>query len=276
MVNSVAIGQITSPSNPKVKALRGLERKKMRVETGLFLAEGPRLVRRGIEQGWRLDTLAVAEASLGRADIAGLAADAADLGASVFSAPGRIMEKLARKDNPNAVVAAFAQRMADLPALDPGGEGRIVALYEVRDPGNLGTVLRSADCAGVGGVVLVGQCCDAFSLEAVRASMGSIFDVPLAAASLEAFAAWGAGAQRRLVGASMNGQSAPEATDLSGPVTLLMGNEQAGLPTQVEAACEVLVRIPMRGGADSLNLAQAATLITYEAWRQAGYPGARP
>ncbi len=276
LVSSVAIGQISSPANPRVKALRALERKKARAETGLFLAEGPRLVQQGLDRGWHLDTLAVAEASLDLPHIVALVEKARRSGAGVFSAPERVMAKMARKDNPNAVLGAFSQRLATLDTLSDGPADLWIALYQVRDPGNLGTILRTADCAGVGGVVLVDTCCDPFSLEAVRASMGSVFDVPVATATVGTLLEWRSAQGAILVAASMNGTVRHDETPLSGRTLLLMGNEQAGLPADLEAACDVLARIPMRGGADSLNLAQATAILTYEAWRQAGYSGAAP
>ncbi|MEL6955475.1 MAG: RNA methyltransferase [Pseudomonadota bacterium] len=274
MVRTVAIEQISSPANPRVKTLRALERKKTRLETGLFIAEGPRLVQQGLDRGWHLDTLAVAEASLTLPHIDELVRAAISAGAFVFSAPERVMSKIARKDNPNAVVGAFAQQTIGLEDLAFSSQSALIALYEVRDPGNLGTILRTADCAGIAGVILVGTCCDRFSIEAVRASMGSIFDVPVAAADFDAFDTWRRAQGRRCIAASMNGTVRHDEADLAGGTILLMGNEQSGLPHTVETACDVLVRIPMRGGADSLNLAQATAILTYEAWRQAGFDGA--
>ncbi|MEM9740965.1 MAG: RNA methyltransferase, partial [Pseudomonadota bacterium] len=276
LVTSVAIEQITSPSNPRVKALRALERKKNRAETGLFLAEGPRLVQQGLERGWHLKTLAVAQDSLNRPHIIDLVSAARLANAHVFSVPDRIMSKIARKENPNAVVGAFTQQFSALDDLISDGNGIWIALYQVRDPGNLGTIVRTADCAGVSGVILVETCCDPFSLEAVRASMGSLFDIRLAQSSTEALFRWQQTQKVAFVGASMNGTIRHDAAPFGERVVLFMGNEQSGLPNDVEAQCDALIRIPMRGGADSLNLAQATAILTYEAWRQKGYDGAAP
>jgi TrmH family RNA methyltransferase len=149
-----------------------------------------------------------------------------------------------------------------------------VALYEVRDPGNLGTVIRTADAAGVNGVILVGQTCDPFSVEAVRATMGSLFAMPVAAAKFAELNAWRAKAGARMVAASMRGSRAHDKADYGQRSVVLMGNEQAGLPVEVENECDELVRIPMMGAADSLNLASAASVMIYEVWRSRGYAGA--
>lgn len=264
---------LTSPSNPLIKALKGLERKKERAESGLFLAEGARIVGEGLARGWTAETVVIAADMAERPQIAALAHEAERGGARVVLAPERLMSKITQKDNAQSVVAAFRQRHlapADLPA-PKAGAPLYVALYEVRDPGNLGTILRTADCAGVSGVILVGTCCDPYSFEAVRASMGSLFDMPFANTTFEAFDAWRRARGLVVSAASVNGTVRHDAAPLQRPSVILMGNEQAGLPSAVEATCDQLCLIPMRGGADSLNLAQATAIMVYEAWRQRGY-----
>ena len=262
---------ITSFSNPLVKRLRSLDRKKGRSETGLFLAEGVRLISQGLSSGWQAETVMVSNSVLDRPHVMSLLESAAEMGAKVIEVPDRILQKVARKDNPQSLIAAFRQKNIPLDQIQTDPSGIWLGLYCIRDPGNLGTILRTADCAGVAGVILVEGCCDPYSVEAVRASMGSIFDVPFASASFDEFAAWRNTAGLHMVAASVNG-TARHDKDIYGDRTLiLMGNEQAGLPENVEATCDALALIPMRGGADSLNLAQATAIMTYEAWRQKGF-----
>ena len=266
-----SLDQITSASNPLIKRLRGLERKKNRNETGLFLAEGARLIEQAMTQGWEIDTLIVSNSGITRDHIQALCTTAATSGARVVQVPDRLAGSIARKDNPQAVVAAIRQRDLALSDLDASHPGLWIGLYECRDPGNLGTILRTADCAGAAGVVLIEQCCDPYSVEAVRASMGSLFDVRLAKADFSAFNSWRQAAGLGMVAASVNGQTRHDSVDFIQPSLILMGNEQAGLPADVEAACDTLCLIPMRGGADSLNLAQATAIMLYEGWRQRGF-----
>lgn len=262
---------ISSPGNPLVKMLRSLERKKGRAETGLFLAEGARLVEQGLSAGWTLNALAVSASSAERPFVRELVNRAARAGARTVEVTDRLAGQIARKDNPQAVIGAFEQRAPALSALNLPDHSLWIALYEVRDPGNLGTILRTADCAGISGVLLVGQCCDPYSVEGVRASMGSIFDIPFARCSFDEFEAWRGAHGLSSFAASVNGTVSHVAADMTGPSVILMGNEQAGLPPAVEAKCDTLCLIPMRGGADSLNLAQATAIMTYEAWRQRGF-----
>lgn len=262
---------ITSPTNPLIKSLRALDRKKARSESGLFLAEGARLVEQGLSRGWTADTVLVSQPARERDYVSAILERAAATGARIVEAPERLISKITQKDNPQTVIAAFQQKHRALDDLAVKGTGLWIALHEVRDPGNLGTILRTADCAGASGVILLDTCCDPYSVETVRASMGSVFDTPFANAAFTDFNTWRRQQTARMVAASVNGTARHDQIDMTGPVTLLMGNEQAGLPDAVEAACDDLALIPMRGGADSLNLAQASAIMTYEAWRQRGF-----
>ena len=266
-----SIETISSTSNSLVKTLKSLERKKGRTETNLFLAEGARLIAQGLENGWELSALLVADTMADRPHLQDLIQAANESGARTVLARERVMSQITRKDNAQSVIASFRQRRLDLEDLPAPNRNLYLALYEVRDPGNLGTILRTADCAAVDSVILVETCCDPYSFESVRASMGSIFDIPLAQASFADFDAWRRQSGLSMVAASVNGTKRHDAVDWIRPSVILMGNEQSGLPDDVEATCDTLALIPMRGGADSLNLAQATAILTYEAWRQRGF-----
>lgn len=265
---------ITSTANDTVKLLRSLDRKKERVETGLFLAEGARHAEEALANGWRPAYAFASQAALERPQTRDLLLRMKSAGARVLTGSEKILVTLSRKDNPQAVISAFHQRTTSLADLPVSGPRRWLALYEIRDPGNLGTVIRTADAAGCDGVILIDQTCDPFSVEAVRASMGSLFAVPFATTSFEEFNAWRLGAGARMIAASMRGTHAHDKANFGERSVILMGNEQSGLPPELESACDELVRIPMMGKADSLNLAIAASVMTYEAWRAAGYKGA--
>ena len=174
-----------------------------------------------------------------------------------------ILEKISRRDNPQTVIAVFPQVFGDLDQLKPEAASCWVALQAVRDPGNLGTIIRTADAAGCGGVILVGDCCDPYSVEAVRATMGSIFAVPLFKASEAEFLAWRRDWPGSVVGTLLSATTGYREADYRRPTLILMGNEQAGLPPELAAVCDVNVKIPMRGRADSLNLSVATGVMIY-------------
>ena len=268
---NVNFDHITSASNPLIKQLRSLERKKGRNETGLFLAEGARLIEQALAKDWQIETLVISNAGAERDYVQTLVKRAKAQGARLVQVPDRLAGSIARKDNPQAVIAAIKQRDLDLTDVAADDSGLWIGLYECRDPGNLGTILRTADCAGAAGVILIENCCDPYSVEAVRASMGSLFDVQLARAPFATFNAWRKSAQLNMVAASVNGDTTHTGVDFATPNLILMGNEQAGLPSEIEAECDTLCLIPMRGGADSLNLAQATAIMLYEGWRQRGF-----
>ncbi len=257
--------KITSLANPLVKDIRALQQKKHRDATGLFIAEGQKLVRDALDGGWRVEMLAYAAASAHEAGIGAIAAEAKTAGGTVLEVSAPVLEKITRRENPQNVVGIFKQHFA--PEASIGREGVWVALDRVRDPGNLGTILRTADAAGIAGVALVGATCDPFGLEAVRATMGSIFHVPLARTSEDGLAAAAKRHGARLVGTHLSGTIGYREANYRQPLILLMGNEQQGLTEALAAACDALVRIPMRGKADSLNLAVSTGLMIYEALR---------
>lgn len=263
---------IVSPSNPTIKAFKALHLKKERAETGLFLAEGQRLVQEAAAAGVWPEMLLYAPDGAARSTLAGFIREAQAQGVRTIETTRAILTAVSKRDNPQTVVAAYRQRLAPLEALLPARF--VIALQQVRDPGNLGTILRTADAVGADGVALLDTTCDPFSVEAVRASMGSLFAVKLARAGFEAFNAWRRAAGAQMVGLSLQGAIGPEAYDAAKPTVLLMGNEQSGLLAEHEAACDALVRLPMRGKADSLNLAVATAVTAYDLWRRRGYEGA--
>jgi RNA methyltransferase, TrmH family len=264
--------QITSPSNPLIKTLKSLHAKKGRAETGLFLAEGARLAVEAADMGALPEILVYAPSALARDQVRALVANAEAQRVRVIETSESVLAQISKRDNPQTVIGAYKQTFAALEDLQ--GE-TIVALEGVRDPGNLGTILRTADSTGAGGVVLLGESCDPFSVEAVRASMGSIFAIKLARASFGDLMRYKEKRGAQMLGASLKGAALEAAHAAPARAIVLMGNEQSGLPPDMEAACDLLVRLPMRGRADSLNLAVATAVMVYDLWRRRGYDGAR-
>lgn len=255
---------ITSATNARVKRLRALREKKYRRAEGLFLAEGLRLGIEALEAGWEPQAVAYAA---DRADHPLVRRLVRACRGELLPTTPAVLSTLSGKDNPQALVAAFPIPRRTLAELAPGP--RLLAADRLRDPGNLGTLLRAADGAGGTGLILLGDCADPFSPEAVRASMGAIFTVPVVHASLEDLLAW-----KRQHGATLTGAALqPAARDYralpyGNPALLLLGNEAEGLSAPLLEVCDQLARIPMLGRADSLNVAIAGALLLYETLRQ--------
>ena len=255
--------QITSLTNATVKAVRALHLRKEREESGLFLAEGLKLVGEAFDLGRIPSILLYGPEAAALPLLQRIARATSAAGGDVIEVNREILEKVSRRDNPQTVIAVFPQVFSDLNALEPQAANCWVALQAVRDPGNLGTIVRTADAAGCGGVILVGDCCDPYSVEAVRATMGSIFATPLFKASVADFIAWRARWPGSVAGTLLSAEVGYREADYRRPTLILMGNEQAGLPPELAAICDVNVKIPMRGRADSLNLSVATGIMIY-------------
>ena len=259
---------ITSTANAEVKRLRSLHERKFRRQTGWFLAEGMRICTEAVALGWRLHRLAYLASRADDGQIQALLEALARDGGRRLPVTESLLGRVSRKDNPQMVLGAFEQRWLYTEAITPERDRPWIALDRVRDPGNLGTIMRTADATGARGVILIGDCTDPYSVEAVRASMGAVFNVELAQMSEAAFLEFAAGWPGRIVGTALPASEDYRLADYGGPLMLLMGNEQAGLTAPLMSACAQLVRMPMCGRSDSLNLAVATGLVLYEELRR--------
>jgi RNA methyltransferase, TrmH family len=256
---------ITGFSNPTVKALRALREKKHRKAAGRFLAEGLRLLTDARESGVLPEMLVMATGREAHPLLAALEADVLAAGGEVVEMDEEILAKVTGKDNPQAVCGVFAEFDTSLAALDRSAAKIWLVAQALRDPGNLGTMLRTGDAVGAGGLILLDDCADPFSVQAVRASMGAIFTQRIARASWSEFIAWLRAGEGQLVAASLRDATDYRSAPYRAPCFLLVGNESQGLPQALEDACDLRVTIPMRGRADSLNAAIAGAVLAYEA-----------
>ena len=276
------VHEITSTANPIIKDMRRLAQKRHREETGLFLCEGLKLARDALAAGWPIATLIYAKESKGDEAVSRLAARVVASGGDVLEVSRRVLTTVLRRDNPAGVAAVVRRRLVALGDVRATGEDVWVALDRVRDPGNLGTVLRTADAVGASGVILIGDTVDPFGLEAVRATMGSLFALPLVRASEEEFLGWRPSWTGQVVGTHLEGATDYRTIRYAGaPQLIIMGNEQRGLSDALAAACDALALIPQAprraaaegtvgaGGADSLNLAVATGVMLFEVRRHA-------
>jgi len=244
---------ISSPSNPTVKRLKSLSAKKYRDEEGLFIVEGLRHVKDALAGGFELDTLAYA-AHASR-DVASLKARES------LEMTEDLLSRITGRDNAQAVVGAFKPKIEKPENIK---SGLWVGLEGIRDPGNLGTIIRTADAVKAEGIILIGECCDPWSYEAVRGSMGSFARVKIAVTPLGAFTAWRKGWSGKVTGTHLRTQTDYRAAKYDLPHILLMGSEATGLSEEAVKACDTLVKIPMAGGAESLNLAVSTGIMLYE------------
>lgn len=248
----------------KIQRLRRLlARPGFRHSEGAFVLEGETLVSEALDAGVRLEGLFVAPtepepAVVRRAAAAGLRIH--------LLAPG-VLERVAGTVTPQPVMAIAPT--CDVALEDVSGAPLVVVCVDVRDPGNAGTVLRSAEASGAGAVVFCSGSVDVFNPKTVRSSAGSLFHVPVVSGGdpvdvLECLQAWGF----RRLGTVARGGEAYDAVDLTAQVAVVLGNEAVGLPAALDAHLDVRTTIPMAGRAESLNVGVAAALICFEAARQ--------
>jgi TrmH family RNA methyltransferase len=256
---------ITGFSNPTVKFLRSLREKKHRRLERKFLAEGLRLLTDARESNVLPEMLVMASGRPAHPLLAELEHAVAASGGEVIEMDEEILVKVTGKDNPQAVVGVFAEFDTSLARIDRAASPIWLVAQALRDPGNLGTMLRTGDAVGAGGLILIDDCADPFSVEAVRASMGAIFTQRLATARWEEFLPWLRSGAGQLVAASLREPTDYRAAAYQAPCFLLVGNESQGLPEAYEAECDLRVTIPMLGRADSLNAAVAGAVLAYEA-----------
>lgn len=251
---------ITSTKNPIIVKARSLSNSIQRRETRTFLLDGEHMVSEALAMCPQLvQTLFVVEGCIGRYDELLQSVNAET---RIFPVSNQAMAALSQVKTPQGIAAVCG--MPTLTALDRFS-GRIVLLENVQDPGNVGTVLRTADAAGFQGVILTHGCADPYSPKALRATMGSIFRVPIcmnveADEALKTLHSCGF----ITVGASLSGLPYYERGAMQSDLCLLIGNEGAGLLPQTQAQCTHLYRLPMRGGAESLNAAIAAAVLMYD------------
>ena len=254
---------ITSLTNDTIKSVRALHMRKERDLTGRFLAEGLKFIGEALDQGRAPVMLLVGVEARPHPLLDRAKAKTIKAGGQIIVVTHAILEKISRRDNPQTVLGVFEQVYTPLDAIKPDAKPCWVALEQVRDPGNLGTIIRTADSAGCGGVILIGDCVDPFSVEAVRATMGSVFAVTISKASREEFLTWRAQWPGSVIGTRLDARHGYRDSPIRHPALIMMGNEQAGLTDELAAACDLNVKIPMRGRADSLNLAIATGIMVY-------------
>jgi RNA methyltransferase, TrmH family len=260
--------EITGFSNPLLKEIRSLREKKHRKRAGKFLAEGLRIMTEAREAGFLPEMLfRVKDREVHALEIA-LEIDVLAAGGDVIETSADIMSKLSGKDNAQAVVGVYRDHATALIDIERSSAPIWLVAQAMRDPGNLGTMLRTGDAVGAGGLILIDECTDPFSVEAVRASMGAVFTQKIVQCRWPEFVAWLREGKGQLVGTSLQTETDYQAAVYAAPCFVLTGNEAQGLPEDYETQCDLLVKMPMQGKADSLNAAVATAVMAYEVLNQ--------
>lgn len=259
---------ITSFANQKIKLIRKLEQKKHRQETGLCFIEGLRTVGEAVQTGAQVEELVIAPELL-----------VSDFGQSLLTHPAvqnlehievstEVFQKIAHKEGPQGIGAIIKQQWRVLEQVDIKPNDLWVALDAISDPGNLGTIMRTAEAVGCCGVILLGNSTDPYDPTAVKASMGALFSLVLIKSDWNSFQKWQVTRKINLIGTSDNAKMDYQSPTYQRPLILIMGSERHGLSEAMQSACDHMVFIPMKGRSDSLNLAVATAVVLYEIFTQ--------
>ena len=248
------IEHITSLKNPKVTTWKSLKDRKGRKETGCFLVEGRKMVEEAVASAFPVEAILVEADRLGEFTLpAGLPA---------YSMPGHVLAAVCDTKTPQGIAAVVRMAEVELHGM------RLVAMDGVQDPGNVGTIIRTADAAGFDGVILSSQCADVFSPKVLRATMGSVFRMGIRVTDdlpglLTQMVQEGAS----VLSSQLDGEPFYQRSPLNERFVLVIGSEGNGVTDEVKAIATHKVKLPMRGGAESLNAAVAAGIMMYELTR---------
>lgn len=259
---------ISSTSNPIAKRIRALADRKARKREGFFLVEGMQPVWRASESGWDIETLVLAPDLVDNPAVHDMATDLETRGTRIVRLSANLFKRLSERDGPAGVMAIVLMQTSTLVDVQVGEGDAWIILHRVHNPGNLGTIIRTADAAGIAGVILCGDTTDPFAPIAVKSSMGSIFSTQLVIErDIDAVLTWAGEQGMHLVGTSGYAETAHWDASMPRPLGIVLGNEGDGLPDDLQQEMDSTVRIPMTGTAESLNLSIAAALLIYETQR---------
>jgi TrmH family RNA methyltransferase len=255
---------LTSLSNPLVKQARKLRQRKERAESGLFLVEGIHHIGQAVEAGWDVQSVLYAPDLLTSGFARELILHLQEKRIRTQPVSVAVMDSLSEKENPIGLIATVSQRAWNLSGLSIADVSSAVALVSPQDPGNVGSILRTMDATGADALFLLDGGVDVYHPSLVRASMGTLFWIPVIRAAFEDFADWSRRGGLQLIGTSAHAESDYRSIQVACPWALVLGSEQKGLTQSQLQACYVSVSLPMRGRVSSLNLSVAAGIFLYE------------
>lgn len=259
---------INSFSNPFIKSLKKLSDHKQRMVTGKYLIEGLRIVGEAIDSQQPIESLIYARDLLISEFGLSLIDKADNLNCEMIEVSKEVFSSISGRDGPQGIAAILKQKWTSLADILTQNNDLWIALESIQNPGNLGTILRTVDAVGAKGVILLDNSTDPFDPTAVKASMGALFNLALVKSDYETFSYWINQFQIPVIGSSDSAKQDYQYFQYPPNCVLLMGSERQGLPEKYQDICTEIVRIPMEGSSDSLNLAIATSIILYQIYNQ--------
>lgn len=259
---------ISSVNNQIVKETCELKLKKYRNAANAFIVEGARSTEEILDSGWDI-LRAFVDAAIDSVRVSVISDRLEAIGVTVFDVTPEVMQRLSDTDTPQGILVVVSKKTCELNDFAQESEGLLLVLDEVRDPGNLGTMIRTADAAGITGIILLEGCTDVFAPKAVRSAMGSLFHLPIRNdQNKKEFISWCSENRWSLWSSSLEGGKSIYSEPLTRRTAIVIGNEAQGVSSELLAASEKRVYIPMPGNAESLNAAIAAGIILFECVRR--------
>lgn len=260
--------KITSSSNPKIKEVIDIKRRKSRAGHASFIIEGPHLLEMALAADTSISEIFFSEAFAGKEEGQRTLRQLSKCTARIYEVAEHLLHKLAETETPQGIIAVATHSPLHLNGLRLRDNPLLVVSDGIQDPGNLGTIIRTADAAGADGVVILPGTCDVYMQKAIRATAGSIFNVPIAHAAVDELLDWLRTHKIHLAVTASGAENSFFEAGLDKPVAFVFGNEAQGVREDLKRAADMVLSIPIYGKVESLNVAASAAVCLYEAVRQ--------
>ena len=260
--------QITSTSNPEIKEALDIKNKRSKYKHAVFIIEGPHLVETALASGNKINTVFFTDSFRAKKDGQNILRETAKKTDEIFEVTGQIMNKLADTEIPQGIIATVSYAIKNLEEIRFKSVPLIVAVDGVQEPGNLGTIIRTSDAAGADAVVILKGACDAFMQKTIRATAGSIFNIPIIYPGTDKFLEWLKSNGITLIATALDSGKSIFDSDLKKPIAFVFGNEAHGVSSGIKSKADLILKIPIYGKAESLNVSASAAVSLYEAVRQ--------
>ncbi len=260
--------QITSASNPKIKEGLDIKNKRSKYKHAAFIIEGPHLVETALASGNKINTVFFTDSFRAKKDRQRILREIAKKTGEIFEVTEQIMNKLANTETPQGIIATVSYDIKNLEEIRFKSVPLIMAVDRVQEPGNLGTIIRTSDAAGADAVVILKGACNAIMQKTIRATAGSIFNIPIIYTGTDKFIEWLKSNGIILIATALDSDKSIFDSDLKKPIAFVFGNEAHGVSNEIKRKADLILKIPIYGKAESLNVSASAAVCLYEAVRQ--------
>ncbi|MCX5716971.1 MAG: RNA methyltransferase [Nitrospirae bacterium] len=260
--------QITSASNPKIKEALDIKNKRSKYKHAAFIIEGPHLIETAMASGNKINTVFFTDSFRAKKDGQKILKEIAKKIDAIFEVTEKIMNKLADTETPQGIIATASYDIKSLEEIKFKSAPLIVAVDRVQEPGNLGTIIRTSDAAGADAVVILKGACDAFMQKTIRATAGSIFNIPIIYTGTDKFLEWLKSNGIMFIATALDSGKSIFDSDLKKPIAFVFGNEAHGVSNEIRRKADLILKIPIFGKAESLNVSASAAVCLYEVARQ--------